>query len=184
MRNTISAVLLFCGAWAMAPVADAQNPDEVRVVRGPTPGWVRDHPMDLAAPPPEDQVGGGVWYLMVDTQRDLTKAVTYNRYAMKFLSEVGVQDESELSITFNPAYQALTLHKLVVHRDGKAIDRLAGQEIRVFAQETGADKHLYDGRYVATLLLEDIRVGDVLEYAYGRSGTNPIFGAKRHGSLA
>ena len=98
--------------------------------------------------------------------------------ATQFLTENGVEEGARISITFDPSYETVTMHRLIVHRDGKAVDRLARQEIKVIQREERLDWHLYDGRLSAEVILEDIRVGDVLEYAYSIHGSNPIFGGR------
>jgi hypothetical protein len=37
------------------------------------------------------------------------------------------------------------------------------------------DRHLYDGSYTAVVNLDDVRVGDVVEYAYTLKGYNPVY---------
>src|SRR5205814_7276577 len=44
--------------------------------------------------------------------------------------------------------------------------------------ETGADSGLYDGRMTALLILDDLRVGDVLDYAITVHGENPVFNGR------
>ena len=46
----------------------------------------------------------------------------------------------------------------------------------VIEQESGHEQQLYDGSKTALVILKDVRVGDVLEYAYSIKGRNPVFG--------
>ena len=57
---------------------------------------------------------------------------------------------------------------------GKSTDRLEPQKFKVIQQETGLERQLFNGELSAVLFLEDIRVGDVIEYAWTRTGSNPI----------
>src|ERR1700677_99576 len=167
-------------AWVFfALLATVQSPataESPKVARSAAiPAWVKPQTVDLTPPANNDQVGNGGWDLLVDEIPNPAESADYQHRESKFLSENGVQDGSRITITFDPAYETLTLHKLVVYRDGKAMDRLASQEIKLLQREEGLDRQLYDGRLSAVMLLEDIRVGDTIEYAYTIHGVNPIF---------
>ncbi len=162
-----SSWLLFSSAqlWAV----------EVEVTREAEPSWVNPVRVNLAAKKPKDAGDGGVWHLLADMQTDVASQTRYHHYAYRFLSESGVQESSEQSFKFDPTYQKLTIHRLRIHRDGKIIDRLQDQEIKTLERESRHEQQLYDGRLTSMVLLKDIRVGDVLEYAYSIAGANPIF---------
>ncbi len=158
--------------------AIGRDAEPAQVRRTPAPAWVERFAPDLApstAAGDNRTDGDSVHFLVRDEQIHAAEGTTYRHYALRFLSQDGVQDHSTLSFSFDPAYQDLRLHQLVVHRDGRAIDRLPRQEIKILQREPNLEDQLYDGRSTATLILEDIRVGDVVEYAYSVHGTNPIF---------
>ena len=75
-------------------------------------------------------------------------------------------------IDFDPSYQKLTLHTLSVTRDGKSINRLTKTAFNLYRVETDADRLIYNGTVTASVVLKDIRVGDIIEYAYTVSGKN------------
>ncbi len=113
---------------------------------------------------------------MADRQENAAAQSNYRHYAYQFLTENGVQDNAQLTLNFDPSYQTITLHQLRVHRRGKVIDKLTKQEIRLLQREEGLERQLYDGTMSAIAVIEDLRVGDILEYAYTREGRNPVFG--------
>lgn len=153
--------------------AGAETPEVARVAT--LPSWVKPQAVDLSPAKPDDDTAGGALYLLADEQTNAQDFTSYQHYATKYLSRNGVEDGSRITIVFDPTYEKLTLNKLVVYRDGKAVDRLASQEVKLLQREEGLEQRLYDGRFSAVMLLEDIRVGDVVEYAYTIQGTNPIF---------
>ncbi len=51
-------------------------------------------------------------------------------------------------------------------------------KFKVLQNEKDLSKFIYSGTYDAFLLLEDVRKGDRIEYAYTIKGDNPIFGRK------
>lgn len=173
LRAFVTAGLIFlCHGLAFPATPDAMP----KVARTAAPAWVKPQPPDLTnATARTEQTGDGIRTLLADEQENAREDVSYNHYARLYLSQSGVEDESRLSISFDPAYQTLALNKLILYRNGKKIDRLARQEIKLLHREEGLDRLQYDGRFSAMMILEDIRIGDILEYAYTIRGTNPIF---------
>lgn len=152
----------------LAGAAFAATPPKIGT--GPTPAWVEALPV----PPPDARVSGGAW-LLWDEQVKADEQADYVHVARRVVTREEIEDGSRLSISINPEYQSLTFHQLVVHRDGRAEDRLARQEIKVLQREERMDWNMFDGRVSAVIFIEDIRPGDVVEYAYTRAGQNPIF---------
>ena len=174
-RNRFVLLLLIFQFAALWP-ATSQQPANDQVVREPDlPDWVIDYDLDTEATPPADFSNGDVWFLIADRQTNTIEAHQFNHYAYHYLSENGLQDYSQLTISYNPAYQTLQLHTLRIHRDGEIIDHLADQDIKLIQRESGHERQLYDGRLSAILVLKDTREGDILEYAYSIIGDNPVF---------
>ena len=154
------------------------------VARVEAPRWVLKQEVDFAAS--DDAVkeqGEPTHFLLRDAQRHLGDATEYRHIALRLLTQEGVQSSSSLSFEFDPAYERLEFHQLVVHRDGQPLNRLPQQEIKVFQRETNLENQLYDGRLTASIILDDVRVGDVIEYAYSRRGANPIYAGHLLGSV-
>jgi len=68
------------------------------------------------------------------------------------------------------------VHHLRVIRDGQTEDRLKTTPVKVIQQERDLDRHMLNGELTALWVLEDIRVGDVVDYAYTQRGWNPALG--------
>lgn len=127
---------------------------------------------------PLDELQGGQYYLLVDEQVRVAgdgSVRYYFHYAIQVVSAAGMEPSSQISISFDPDYQTLQLHKLAVQRGGETIDRLPVTEVQMLRREQDLESSIYDGRYTADLILDDIRAGDVIEYAYTISGENPIY---------
>ena len=153
-------------------VAGAATPE---IKRTKAPGWVKSIDVDLFASKARGDVGAGESRLLIERQVNAAEATSYAHIATRFLTAKGVEEGAKISITFDPSYQTLTMHQLVIHRNGNSTDRLAGQEIKLIQRETRSGWNIYDGRLSAEIIPEDVRVGDVLEYAYSLRGWNPIF---------
>ncbi|MGH8046831.1 MAG: DUF3857 domain-containing protein, partial [Chthoniobacterales bacterium] len=163
---------LFFIAAVFMPCVARSAPEVERV---PAPAWVENVPVPDADKAAETRAVGGVIYLLSEQQRNAAQETTYGHWARKFTTPGGVQENARIAIDFAPDYQKLSLHKLVIHRDGEVIDRLPGAHIRLLEREEEMYNHVYNGYMTASVDVDDVRVGDVLEYAYSIRGANPVF---------
>ncbi len=115
-----------------------------------------------------------VSWLLIDHQNDLSAHSSYYRHALKILDEVGLQEYSNLYIPFDPDYQKLNFHSVVIHRGDQRIDKLDRQKMKVIQRENDLESGIFDGRYYMISFLDDVRIGDILEYSYSLSGKNPF----------
>jgi nitrogen fixation-related uncharacterized protein len=165
-------MMLILATVYLAGVARGELP---KVKRSAPPAWVENVPVDLSGAKNPAIIDGGWNRLLVERQVNVAQGVRYGHFANQLLTESAVENGGRISVAFNPAYEVLSFHRLMIHRKGKAMDRLAKQEIKVLQREARLDRNLYDGRLSAEIILEDIRVGDVVEFAYSITGRNPIF---------
>lgn len=148
-----------------------------QVLFGPAPDWLQS----VSAPTTSTQPAvSGQRYLLVDRQVyvDSTQVQRFNRFVIQITSTEGLEKSSQLAFDFAPDYETLTIHNVQVWRNGKKLDRLEPQELRVFQREADLERFLYSGNRTAYLILPDIRVGDVLEYSYTIQGTNPVMAGR------
>jgi len=180
---SVGLALRFAMAWALIDAGAANAAAEFKVAAAPP--WVVRLPLDLDARPTQGQATNGVHYLLVDQQVQLGKAgaATFRRTATRALNERGVDATAHIGIEFDPSYQKLTLHEVKLHRDGRVQDRLATAHIRVLQRETELEYRVYDGSKSVDIVLDDVRSGDVVEYAYTVSGSNPVFGGTEFGRM-
>jgi hypothetical protein len=117
-------------------------------------------------------------YLLVDIQKLLlpTETVRYFHYVDKLLSPKSVEQNSTLKISFDPAYQKITMHHARLIRDGVEKDILDLAGFDIYRYETDREKLIYNGALEISYPIPDVRVGDVLNYAFTISGKNPAFG--------
>ena len=138
----------------------------------PAPGWAKK--IEPAAKKESDGDSGGISYLLLDRQENLSLQSSYYHEARQVTSDNGVQNGASVTVSFDPAYQELTFHFLQVTRDGARMNRLQRSQIKLFQRERDMESFLYDGAYTAQCELEDIRVGDTIEFAYTIKGSNPV----------
>ena len=129
---------------------------------GPPPAWV----LPAEAPAPGPDGGGALQVLLSDNQTFLGPEgdESYSHTAIKVLNESGLAAVGTLQQSWNPETDVLTLHAVRIRRDGKVIDLLnKGAAITVLRREANLEKASLDGRLTATMQIEGLRVGDVLE---------------------
>ena len=170
-ENRLLSLMLWL-LLVVSTVAGAQGYDIA-----PTPSWVVsvESPRDNWV---ESSPGSnGTAYLLVDRQWSLAdgRQRFYNHQATKAITSAGVESVSGITIDFDPLYESLTLHGVVVWRDGMAQDRLDRSRISLIQREQDLERQLYDGSLTLNLILEDVRPGDTVEYSYTIEGANPIF---------
>ncbi len=128
--------------------------------------------------PPTEAGNGGIFYVLVDQQENVEPRASYYHESRRITSENGVQNGAAISVSFDPSYQKLVFHFLRLIREGTIADRLDRSHIKLLQREREMESFLYDGSFTAHCQLEDVRVGDVIEYAYTVEGANPVLKGK------
>ncbi|MCO1335311.1 DUF3857 and transglutaminase domain-containing protein, partial [Microbulbifer sp. OS29] len=172
LGRLLAATLLFAVSLAWAT-------PEINVA--PTPAWVDTLSPRNSLPKSE----GSVRYHLSNSQISHTNDQHryYFQLMMEPLNQQGVKQVSELNISFYPAFQELVVHEITVSRNGKLIDRLEKEGFKLFQSEQELSKKLYSEMWNALYILEDIRPGDKISYAYTIEGNNPIFERGDFGAL-
>lgn len=165
-RTWAALGLLFCAGFNLSA--------QTNVSIAPLPDWVRQSEWVAAPAWTRNEQSEGSRYLLYEFQERPKRAEEFVRIVLLMENETGVQDSGSLSFGFDPNFQELRLHRVVIHRNGQTIDRLDRSKLRVIQPEPGLDGHMITGRQTALLFVEDLRVGDALEYAYTIRGANPI----------
>ena len=146
---------------------------------GQTPAWVRPVPFDSAAHPQADaaNVAYGARYDLVDDQVRLAanSRARFHHVVSEAITDKGIDDLSHREIEVDPSWESLVISQLDVIRGGKRVSRLHDVQVKVLQRERDLESRVYDGRKMVALDLPDIRVGDIVEFAYTRSGMNPVF---------
>lgn len=142
------------------------------------PAWVTHNVIDYKNTSLDGEAEDGYIYLAYEKQVHLATQSTYIRKSLKALSQAGVQNASEVSISFDPLYEQLYLHYIKIIRGDQVLDRTDLSKVKTIQQETDLSEHLYNGSYTALVVLEDVRKGDIIECSYTLRGFNPVFGNK------
>ena len=158
---------------APAPQTDReiQLASDAFVKNAAIPQWVQPHAI------PEAKAAGPAVLQLADSQIMVADQPTaYSHRAIKVNDALALSSIGRVPIAFIPAYQHVVLHTLQVVRDGMVLDRLPAAQVRFLQRETGLENNVYSGVVTASILIDDLRVGDTLELAYSLIGSNPVFG--------
>ncbi len=155
------------GIGAGAAVA-ARNAGSAVYSVAPAPAWVEPVAPALASPPPPEDVKGGRYFLLDDTQVNVRPRghETYRRLVTRALTAAGVRQTGQINIDVDPTFQTLVLHHVRIIRDGHSVEQLGQARITSVPIETELESRIYNGTYTVNVLLEDLRIGDVVDYAY------------------
>lgn len=142
----------------------------------PAPAWVV---------PAQEPAGAAVerapmHYRVIDEQVLVEPASSWRyTHVVRVANEAaGLASASQIEIEFDPSIQTLTLHHLDVVRDGRRIGKIDRKRIQLLQRETQLERAMYDGRVTLSVVLDDVRVGDQIDWAYSVRGANPVFDGK------
>lgn len=150
-------LLPFCYAHCRARVCiyGECQPDSFIHQTAP-PRWVTH----LNIPPPPRAEGEDVQFLLLDRQVNVECQVIFHHVAKRLLTTKGIEQHAQIEIAFDPAYQSVILHNIVVYRKGQRIEYI---NLRNFQLCSSSLKSV----------VEDLCEGDTLEYSYSVKGFNP-----------
>ena len=139
----------------------------------PAPTWIA--PITL----PEPAQSEPMQLRLADTQYLVgQKPVVYVRRALLINDAASLSSAGQVSIPFVPQYHQLKVHAVRVLRAGESLDRTSSSTVRFLQREIGLERGIYSGEVTASILVNDVRVGDTLEYSYSLFGQNPVFGSR------
>ncbi len=154
---------------ASAAAADAATDFQIAAV----PAWVQPVPVDSSLSLP----AAPVQLLVIDHQTRLGPggAQQFVRSVRQINEPSGLVEASQLQVSFDPQYQKLVMHQITVWRGEQRIDKLERRHVRLYQRETQLERLMLDGRMTASIVLDDVRVGDRIEWAFSVLGDNPVF---------
>lgn len=167
ITSLILIIFINSAAQAVEPV--------VHIV--PKPTWLSGY-KPYNQMPSLRTVEDGYFFELIEHQVQVEKQADYHHCIRRIISETGIQDGSEINVSFDPSYEQLNFHEITVWRDNKPQNRLKASAFKIIADEKDMSNFIYQGTYSAVCILPDIRKGDRIEYAYTLSGRNPVFNNK------
>ncbi|ATG89377.1 DUF3857 domain-containing protein [Methylomonas koyamae] len=144
----------------------------------PPAEWVRQRSVDWAWRPGEGQ---GFGFLLIDEQHHVASQALYVRTVKMLTSLSAVQTQSQVVVEFDPAAQRLQLHELAIWRmsaEGAWQKRepVAKEAFLLRQREQQFEQQMLKGYVSLVALLEDVRVGDVIDLSWTLLPREPLPG--------
>ncbi|MCC5981889.1 MAG: DUF3857 domain-containing transglutaminase family protein [Oceanicaulis sp.] len=147
---------------------------------GPVPGFVQ--PVAL----PEGVGSGpasatGLRFHVLDIQHSEAERETvhYYRYVLSASSLAGLNAISTIVVPINPNYQRIVVHDALVTRGDETQSRTGRISVDFIRTEADLAHNIITGQEIALVLIEDVRVGDLLDLSFSLVGALPPLGAAR-----
>ena len=172
----VASILGSCEASAQRPdndLREVQLGPSAFTLADPVPSWVDQAPL------PESNLSQPNVVRLADTQYLVDQVpVTFVRRATLINDAASLTAAGRFSISFAPEYERVQLHSIRIYRAQSAIDRTTTSNVRFLRREQGLEQGIYSGHVTASVLIDDLRVGDTLDVSYSILGQNPVFGGK------
>lgn len=164
-------IFLFCLPMLfLRAVAVEEN--SVKFCIGPIPAWVKLCDFDASAP--SENSDDNYQFLLIDNQVNWEEKIRYEHEVIKILTQTAAHDFTQLSMEFDPDYEHVIVHYIRVIRDGETINCLEKSRYKLLQREDDLEDNLYSGALSLVYFLNDVRRGDIVEYAYSVVGMNPF----------
>lgn len=141
----------------------------------PIPNWLMEYEVNNHNDVKLNETQDGYYIKKLSHQFNLDLQENYIDISFKILNSTGVQNVSQQYVSYDPNYEQLIFHKIIVIRNGKEMNQLTEENIKAFPNETDKSNFIYNGSYTSNIVLKDVRVGDEIHLQYTIKGFNPVF---------
>ena len=162
-------ISILLGSAALFAASSAPAADALKF--GPPPAWVTPQ-----AIPQVKATDAPVNVLLANAQIAMEpgKVVTYGEAAIKIQNPQGLA-AGNLSLSWQPDTETVTVNKLQIRRGDKIIDVLkSGQTFTVLRRETNLEAAMFDGSLTANIQPEGLQEGDIIEFASTTEHSDPV----------
>jgi transglutaminase-like putative cysteine protease len=172
----------FCALLVLALSDQSRADTRYDVIR--TPAWVVPAEVPAGKSLDSDSHKGGADYVLVDHQIRLDAVeFHYSRFVTRLTNVSGIEDNSQITINFDPKVERLHLHSILIRRGSRSIDQLQSGRVRIIQRENNLEEQLVDGALTFHLVMADVRVGDIVDYSYTLERRNLEWGSRNFGWL-
>lgn len=176
MRHIRLAALVFA-LWATQAQAEIHQRGDYRFETAPEPAFVQRLTVPSTWSPKAPGADEPRWrYWLYDVQVDRRNGAerVYVDYVYEARTPSLIGEAGKFEIGFNPAFETLALHRVEVRRDGAWHSRLDPKRVSLARREDEFEKDIANGAVSALIVLDDVRVGDVVRISYTVDGANPV----------
>ncbi|MCB1225182.1 MAG: DUF3857 domain-containing protein [Verrucomicrobiales bacterium] len=139
------------------------------------PAWVvlEEPPWDFSGMPDDHATT-----LLQSTQIDIPTRQIHDRLVQRFRTQEAVERLSQLEINWDPEWETIQLHDVVIHRQGQQRSFADRSRILFRQRETEISRLVLDGEMTALIVLHDTRPGDCVEMRFSRIRRARLSGEK------
>jgi hypothetical protein len=179
-RSTLR--LLIVGLLLLAGIAPGDARASNEPIFAPAPEWVERVPIPAADPKKSEQPFQTLLFA-TQTSHSPEASTSYGETATKIQSAEALTAAGTIALPWQPDQSDLIIHKLEVIRDGVPRDVLAVQKFSILRRESNLEAAILDGMLTATIQPEDLRVGDIVHFAYSIRAKPDLIGFKPEDSV-
>lgn len=169
--------LLLFAVMAAAGAQEVHKRGDFQFETGPVPAYVKDTAVpeawDADAPGAQDP-RWRYWRFQIQSDRRAGHDAVYVEHVFEPRASSQLSEAGRFQMSFNPDYQRLVIHRVDLRRAGRWQHRFRPEMVSLARRETGFENNMADGTVTALIVLDDVRVGDVLRIAYSVIGSNPV----------
>ncbi|HVU26551.1 MAG TPA: DUF3857 and transglutaminase domain-containing protein [Verrucomicrobiae bacterium] len=119
--------------------------------------------------------GAQITYLLIDNQVHAERHELFVRQVIRLETMEAVQHWSQWKLQFEPKQQLITLHSLKIRRGQNEIEQSNLEKAHFLQREEGLERFVIHGWFTLLMILEDVRPGDVLDFAYTIESSSELF---------
>jgi Domain of Unknown Function with PDB structure (DUF3857) len=162
-RLVVGCLIVICNNVSVAGAERTNNPQF-----SPIPSWVKTVPIpEFKQANLKTHLNGEGWLLSDIQMRQRPGGdEQFLHLASKVIDRTGLESSSNLTISHDPTRQTISINKLLVLRGGATIDHKTDARIDTFRKETNIQNGTLTGHLQTSILIPDVRVGDIVELAY------------------
>ncbi|MHA3770009.1 DUF3857 domain-containing protein [Verrucomicrobiota bacterium sgz303538] len=134
-----------------------------RVTIQPPESWVLDREVDREYQPART---GAFTVLLLDEQHHASLKRCYRRQTQRLETLQAVHHAAQWKLNFDPKTQHVTIHSIAILRGDERFEHANLERFRYLQREAGLEHLILDGEVTVVALLEDVRVGDILDVSY------------------
>lgn len=172
---------LLLGGTALASSTTLLAAEQLKF--GKPPEWV----VSQAIPPANDKTPDAPTAILLTDQQirfEPGRTVSYGEVAMKLQTAEGLA-AGNVSLSWDPATDTVTVNKLQIRRGNQVIDVLAsGQTFTTMRRETNLDVAMLDGILTANMQPEGLQQGDIIDLATTTEHVDPVLGRHVEGNFS
>jgi len=173
-------IACFLSLFFLIEQANAAND---KVLYEASPSWITPQPLPMPKNPSASTSGAvRVEYSDIQVRIDDRGINTYTAYKLHLLQPEALA-VGNVNLVWSPDSTEVTVHRLLVHRDGEVIDILETSRFNIFQREGRLEQAMLDGLLTANLQIPGLRVGDAIEFATTSIQKDPTFPETSFGVL-